>query len=75
MQRSIFRTFFCQSLFSIAALCTPSHAQDLVADYCFLIVSKQTQMLPLPMWLDIVQALPVFSSAGETSLFQIKMAL
>ena len=32
-------------------------------------------MLPHLMWLDIMQALPVFSSAGETSLFQITMAL
>ena len=48
---------------------TRFHAHD------FVIVSKQSQMLPHLVWLDIMQALPVLSSAGDKSLFQIKMVL
>ena len=56
-------------LFWIAAMWTRFHAHD------FVIVSKQSQMLPHLVWLDIMQALPVLSSAGDKSLFQIKMVL
>ena len=56
-------------------LIASSLIHNLALESSFLVLSQQSQMLPLLMSPDIMQPLPVFLSAGGESPFPIKMVL